>query len=776
MADAGSLLIRAGLIRPEALDAARRARNESGGTLAEHLVLSGAVSDETLTQFYRERLLVPRVSNSKLAALPDHVITQIPGDMAAELRVVPVALDRDGNMTVAMSDPSDTHAVDELGFFTDHYVVRAVASQRQIAWGLAHYYNIMTPMAKVMLAEEKAEAAAASNATEPYLKASDAVETKKRPRSLSIQVAAARHRVIAPQTRPPLDASRPSDATREELESAVARARVAGSPARAATIRDPSEMAASDDEDAPFMESLPDYLRSALEGPPPDEASISGVIDAVQPAVDDASESASTVEVSDQAIELDADWAEDDEEEMAPLEDGSPPELAPRAGELLVNRSKAPSVGASTPAVVLDDELITVQLAPAPQAAVVDHDDDDLEPEIEAEIEADYPGEDGAVEPDLEIEPGAVSDGVESESTEPYSAIATVPAESDAATGPTIELEAEPLLDDNDFDDDDYYDYEEDGEDELDAADLEEIDELPADEVQLLEEEMFSSVGAPLKTRGQERGTDSAPFLLSELSVHRRDAKDTDIMPELVTLPVDEEESGGDDVVLLDSPKRNKRSTALGIGLPEAEVAAIMDLEGEPEAETGAGTEVGPALPEPITTPTPVLRPRTATPDVDDDSATRLLDSLEGLQMATDRDAVVTTVLDYLESECRQVAFFALRHDVLELWQVRAENPPDDPVSLTLEGDSTLKEIVDTRLPYAGPISDARSRTLLAAVFGSVGADSLVVPVAVRDRVVGLIYADSAFDSLRPENVALLSRAAGRALERVLRRKPTSGE
>ena len=57
----------------------------------------------------------------------------------------------DNNLTVAMSDPSDRHAVDEIAFFTGTYVVRAVATQMQIAWCLAHYYGHVTTLGQRLL-------------------------------------------------------------------------------------------------------------------------------------------------------------------------------------------------------------------------------------------------------------------------------------------------------------------------------------------------------------------------------------------------------------------------------------------------------------------------------------------------------------------------------------------------------------------------------------------------------------------------------------------------
>ena len=140
------MLVDAGLIGADQLAWARAARAEAGGTLGEHLVLAGHIADEALAELYQARLRVPRVSEEELAGIGPAVLRRIPADMAAELRVLPVAADGEQNLTVAMSDPSDQHAVDEVAFFTGCYVVRAVATQAQIAWGLAHYYGVMTPL------------------------------------------------------------------------------------------------------------------------------------------------------------------------------------------------------------------------------------------------------------------------------------------------------------------------------------------------------------------------------------------------------------------------------------------------------------------------------------------------------------------------------------------------------------------------------------------------------------------------------------------------------
>ena len=137
---AGALLLRSGILTPDQLMAAHAARQQQGGTLGYHLVRMGLVEEEKLAEFYRHRLMVPRVKREDLEHIRLKVIERLPRDMAAEFRVVPTDVDKEGNLTLAMSDPSDSHAVDEVSFFTGNYVMRAVAAESDIEWALAKYY------------------------------------------------------------------------------------------------------------------------------------------------------------------------------------------------------------------------------------------------------------------------------------------------------------------------------------------------------------------------------------------------------------------------------------------------------------------------------------------------------------------------------------------------------------------------------------------------------------------------------------------------------------
>lgn len=130
---------------------ARHLRQRDGGTILEALVRLGAITDQSLTLLLRERLRLPIVAPAALTDIPASAIATIPPDMAVEYRVMPLAIDSDGNLVVAFSDPSDTAALEELSFFTGRHVMRTIAMQAQIAWCLARYFGIVTPLAEPLL-------------------------------------------------------------------------------------------------------------------------------------------------------------------------------------------------------------------------------------------------------------------------------------------------------------------------------------------------------------------------------------------------------------------------------------------------------------------------------------------------------------------------------------------------------------------------------------------------------------------------------------------------
>src|SRR5262245_18105968 len=128
----GSLLVRQGLVSHSQLAAAHTLRQRDGGSFGECLVRIGATTEERLVEFYHTRLMIPRVPEAKLTIVSPKVLSLVPADMAAEFRVVPIDLDNEGTLTLAMADPTDNHAVDEVGFFSGRFVLRVVAGESAV--------------------------------------------------------------------------------------------------------------------------------------------------------------------------------------------------------------------------------------------------------------------------------------------------------------------------------------------------------------------------------------------------------------------------------------------------------------------------------------------------------------------------------------------------------------------------------------------------------------------------------------------------------------------
>ncbi len=153
----------------------------------------------------------------------------------------------------------------------------------------------------------------------------------------------------------------------------------------------------------------------------------------------------------------------------------------------------------------------------------------------------------------------------------------------------------------------------------------------------------------------------------------------------------------------------------------------------------------------------------------------RVLQLIQALDRASDRDEVVVTMIAHLAESHRRAGFFAVRAGELSLFAILPRLAVMPAATLRLSGGSarasTLGDVVDTRLPYRGPMHDAVSRTFLQSVLGACPAEILLVPITVRDRVVGVLFGEHRLRHTFDDQLALAGRAAGNALERILKAK-----
>ena len=140
-------------------------------------------------------------------------------------------------------------------------------------------------------------------------------------------------------------------------------------------------------------------------------------------------------------------------------------------------------------------------------------------------------------------------------------------------------------------------------------------------------------------------------------------------------------------------------------------------------------------------------------------------------------DEVVNVMIAHLAENHHRAGFFVTRPGAvkgvteLSLFAM-APRPAVMPfATLRLDRPSTLQDVVGTRLPYRGPMHDDASRTFLISILGACPPEILLVPVAVRERVVGVLFGEHRQRHTFDDQLALAARAAGMALERILKAK-----
>jgi type IV pilus assembly protein PilB len=139
----GELLVRENLISLQQLQKAQEEQRKTGGRIGSLLVKQGAIAEHDLTNFLSKQYGVPAIS-LKDFDIDDEVVKLIPKTTAEKHQVVPV--NRAGSsLIVAMSDPSNIFAIDDIKFLTGYNVEVVVASEQAIKEAIERYYSEKGP-------------------------------------------------------------------------------------------------------------------------------------------------------------------------------------------------------------------------------------------------------------------------------------------------------------------------------------------------------------------------------------------------------------------------------------------------------------------------------------------------------------------------------------------------------------------------------------------------------------------------------------------------------
>jgi type IV pilus assembly protein PilB len=149
----GDLLLKEKRITPAQLQEALTYQKTNGGKLGLNLVKLGFVSDEEITSLLSKQYGVPSINLTQFE-IDQSVIKLIPADTAQKYQIVP--LSRSGaTLTIAITDPTNVFAMDDIKFMTGYNVEPVVASETAVTEAIKRYYPAATAAPKAQKPAEK---------------------------------------------------------------------------------------------------------------------------------------------------------------------------------------------------------------------------------------------------------------------------------------------------------------------------------------------------------------------------------------------------------------------------------------------------------------------------------------------------------------------------------------------------------------------------------------------------------------------------------------------
>jgi type IV pilus assembly protein PilB len=135
----GEILVKENLITADQLKQAMAHQRQNGGRLGTALMKLGFVSDDEITEVLSRQYGVPSI-NLKYYEVDPAVIKLIPQDTAVRYQIVP--LSRVGStLTIAMIDPTNVFAMDDIKFMTGFNVEPVVASETSVNEAISKFYG-----------------------------------------------------------------------------------------------------------------------------------------------------------------------------------------------------------------------------------------------------------------------------------------------------------------------------------------------------------------------------------------------------------------------------------------------------------------------------------------------------------------------------------------------------------------------------------------------------------------------------------------------------------
>ena len=141
----GELLIKKNLLTQAQLEEALQAQVIFGGKLGTILIEMGLITEDKLAAIMAQLLAIPCVKPGQLQNIPEDIIKIISSELAEKHKVVPVAVNGK-KLTLAMAEPHNLKAVDEISFRTGYIVQPILALEVRLIFALEKHYGIKRTM------------------------------------------------------------------------------------------------------------------------------------------------------------------------------------------------------------------------------------------------------------------------------------------------------------------------------------------------------------------------------------------------------------------------------------------------------------------------------------------------------------------------------------------------------------------------------------------------------------------------------------------------------
>jgi len=136
----GQILLKEGLITQNQLDEAVKIQKRVNARLGRILIKLGYVENNTIAECLSRQYNFPLINIDELN-IPEKIIKQIPYEVAKKHLALPIDY-KDNTLIVAMADPTDSYAIEDIQFKTNLSIKATLATENSIIDAYRKYYHI----------------------------------------------------------------------------------------------------------------------------------------------------------------------------------------------------------------------------------------------------------------------------------------------------------------------------------------------------------------------------------------------------------------------------------------------------------------------------------------------------------------------------------------------------------------------------------------------------------------------------------------------------------